>query len=139
MSQISKLEEVIKNIELNKDKTNELLKRIKIIKRGIRNRKKRNKNYNDLSLTKSEIKNDIIMLNNRILEFESLKDNMKQLARDRIIEDIELLEHRIEVVNDKINSTTNQKQLDVLNDSKNELNDRLKNKIIELNNVNQRI
>ena len=59
------------------------------------------------------------MLNNRILEFESLKDNMKQLARDRIIEDIELLEHRKEVVNDKINNTTNQKQLDVLNDSKN--------------------
>ena len=49
MSQISKLEEVIKNIESSKDKINELLKRIKTIKRGIRNRKKRNKNYNDLS------------------------------------------------------------------------------------------
>ena len=139
MSQISKLEEVIKNIESNKDKINELLKRIKTIKSGIRNRKKRNKNYNDLSLAISEIKNDIIMLNNRILEFESLKDKIKQLSRDRIIEDIDLLEHRIEVVNNKINNTTNQKKLDVLNDSKNELNDRLQNKIIELNNINQKI
>ena len=56
MSQISKLEEVIKNIESNKDKINEILKRIKTIKRGIHNRKKRNKNFNDLSLAISEIK-----------------------------------------------------------------------------------
>ena len=41
MSQISKLEEVMKNIESNKDKINELLKRIKTIKRGIHNRKKK--------------------------------------------------------------------------------------------------
>ena len=146
MSQILKLEEDIKklnkNIESNKDKIIELYKEIKTIRRGIRNRKKRNKNYNDLSLRIAEIKNDIrhykndtIMLSNRILEFESLK----QSARDKIIEEIELLEHRIEVVNNKINNTTNQKQLDVLNDSKNELNDRLQNKIYELNNVNQRI
>ena len=54
------------------------------------------------------------------------------------IEKIELLEHKIEVVNIKINNTTNQKQLDVLNNSKNELNTRLQNKIIELNNINQR-
>ena len=70
------------NIESNKDKINELLKRIITIKRGIRNRKKRNKNYNDPSLVISEMKNDIghhkndtIMLKRRILEFESLKDN----------------------------------------------------------------
>ena len=58
---------------------------------------------------------------------------------EQIIEEIELLEHRIDVVNNKIHNTTNQKQLDVLNDSKNELNARLQNKIIELNIVNQRI
>ena len=49
------------------------------------------------------------------------------------------MEHRIEIVNNKIKNTTNKKQLDVLNDSKNELNTRLQNKIIELNDVNQRI
>ena len=49
-----------------------------------------------------------------------------------------LLEHRIYMVNNKTNNTTNQKQLDVLSDSKNELNTRLQNKMIELNNVNQR-
>ena len=113
MSQILKLEEDIKkvnkNIESNTDKIIELYKRIVTIKRGIRNRKKRNKNYNDLSLRIAEIKNDIrhykndtTMLKNRILEFESLK----QLARDKIIEEIELLEHRIEVVKNKINNTT---------------------------------
>ena len=107
MSQISnkllnqklKLEENIKkvnkNIESNKDKIIELLKKIKTIKRGIRNRKKRNKNYNDLSLVISEIKNDIkhykndtIMLNNRILEFGSLKDNIL-LRIEKIKADVE--------------------------------------------------
>ena len=44
------VKKVNKNKESNKDKTKELLKRIITIKRGIRNRKKRNKNYNDLSL-----------------------------------------------------------------------------------------
>ena len=61
------------------------------------------------------------------------------MSKNQIIEEIELLEHRIEVVNNKINNTSNQKQLDALNDSKNELNTRLQNKIIELNNINQRI
>ena len=77
------IKKINENIESNKDKINELLKKIKTIKRGIRNRKKRNKNYNDLSLVISEIKNDIghhkndtIMLNNRILEFGSLRDNI---------------------------------------------------------------
>ena len=77
------IKKVNKNIESNKDKIIELYKRIVTIKRGIRNRKKRNKNYNDLSLVLSEIKNDIghykndtIMLNHRILEFESMKDNI---------------------------------------------------------------
>ena len=87
LDQKLKLEEDIKkvnkNIESNQDKINEFLKRIKTIKKAIYNRKKRNKNYNDLSLAISEIKNDIshykndaIMLNNRILEFESLKHNI---------------------------------------------------------------
>ena len=61
------------------------------------------------------------------------------MSKNQMIEEIELLEHRIEVVNNKIKNTANQKQLDVLNDSKNELNTRLQNKIIELNNLNQRI
>ena len=58
---------------------------------------------------------------------------------EQIIKGIELMERRIEIVNNKIKNTTNKKQLDVLNDSKNELNTRLQNKIIELNDVNQRI
>ena len=47
LDQKLKIEEAIKkvnkNIESNKDKINELLKRIVTIKRGIRNRKNRNK------------------------------------------------------------------------------------------------
>ena len=77
------IKKVNKNIKSNENKINELFKKIKIIKKGIYNRKRRNKNYNDLSLAISEIRNDIghykndtIILNNRILEFESLKDNI---------------------------------------------------------------
>ena len=58
---------------------------------------------------------------------------------EQIIEEIELLERGIDMVTNKINNTTNQKQIDVLNDSKNELNTRLQNNLIVLNNVNQRI
>ena len=58
---------------------------------------------------------------------------------EQIIEEIGLLEQRIDMAHNKISNTTNQKQLDVLNDSKNELNTRLQNKIIKLNNVKQRI
>ena len=79
----SDIKKISENIKSNENKINELLKRIEIIKKGIYNRKKRNKNYNDLSLVISEIRNDIrhykndtIILNNRILEFESLKDNI---------------------------------------------------------------
>ena len=89
------IKKINKSIESNKDKINELLKRIVTIKRGIRNRKKRNKNHNDLSLAISEIKNDIshykndtIMLNNRILEFESLKSNIL-LRIEKIKADVE--------------------------------------------------
>ena len=58
---------------------------------------------------------------------------------EQIIKEIESLDSRIDVVNKKINNTTNQKQLDVLNDCKNELNTRPQIKTNELNNVNQRI
>ena len=75
------IKKVNKKIESNKDEIIELYREIVTIKRGIRYRKKKNKNYNDLSLRITEIKNDIrhykndtIMLKNRILEFESLKD-----------------------------------------------------------------
>ena len=74
------IKKVNKNIESNKDKIYELYKEIVIIKRGIRNRKQRNKKYNDLSLRISDIRNDIshykndtIILKDRILEFENLK------------------------------------------------------------------
>ena len=110
MSQI-----INKNLESNKDKIFELYKEYLTIRRAIRRRKKKNKDYNYLSLRISELKkafshykNDTIMLNNRILEFKSLKDNMEQF-----IDEIELLEHRIEMVNNKINNTTNKKQLEV--------------------------
>ena len=87
LDQKLKMEGDIKKVNKNKEsKTNkiiELYKEIKTIKRAIRNRKKKNKKYIDLSLRISEIRNDIghykndtIMLNNRIVEFESLKDNI---------------------------------------------------------------
>ena len=80
---IDNIKNVNKNRKSNENKINELIKRIKIIKKGIYNRKRRNKNYNDLSLVISELRNDIshyendtIILNNRILEYESIKDNI---------------------------------------------------------------
>ena len=77
------IKKVYKNIEANKDKIIKLYKEIKTIKRAIRNRKKKNKNYDDLSLRTSELRNDIshykndtIMLQDRLIEFESLKNNI---------------------------------------------------------------
>ena len=64
----------------------------------------------------------------------SLRENKKQL-----LQTIKLIEDRIENVNNKIKNTTNRKQLDVLNDSKNELNTRLKNKTKEVEKIDQRI
>ena len=88
------IKKVNKNIKSNEDKIIELYKEIKTIKRIIRNRKKKNKKYNDLSLRMSEIrnnishyKNDTIMLKNRILQFESLKDNIL-LRREKIKADV---------------------------------------------------
>ena len=77
------IKKVNRNIESNEDKINELYKKIKTIRRAIYNRKKRNKKYNDLTLRIGEIKdeikhykNDTIMLKDRILEFESSKNNI---------------------------------------------------------------
>ena len=98
------IKKVYKNIESNKNKIIELYKEIKTIKRGIRNRRKRNKNYNDLSLVLSEIKNaiehykkNIIILNTRILKFKNLEDNIL-LRIDKIKaddENIKTLENEI--------------------------------------------
>ena len=89
------IEKVNKNIESNKDKIYELYKKIVTIKRGIRNRKQKNKKYNDLSLRIIEIRNDIshykndaIMLKDRILEFENLK-NIILLKIEKIKTDVE--------------------------------------------------
>ena len=92
------IKKVYKNIESNKDKIIDLYKEIITIKRAIRNRKKRNKNYNDLSLRIVKLKNDIshykndtIMLKDRILEFENL--NNKLLLRiEKIKADVENME-----------------------------------------------
>ena len=72
-----------KNIESNKDKIIELYKEIVTIKRAFRNRKNKIKNYDDLSLRIFELKNDIshykkdtIMLKDRLIEFENLKNNI---------------------------------------------------------------
>ena len=71
------------NIEMNGEEINKNNKEIINIKRTIRNRKNKNKNYDDLSLRRSELKNskmhyeiDIIVLNFRIIEFEGLRNNI---------------------------------------------------------------
>ena len=70
-------------IETNLEAISKIIKEIKTIKRAIRNRKMKNKNYDVLSLKKSELKisvihyeNDIIVLQDRIIEFENLKNNI---------------------------------------------------------------
>ena len=89
---------VDKNIETNEGKIIELYKEIKTIKRAIRNRKKKNRKYNDLSLRVLELRNDIghykndtIMLENRLIEFESLKDNIL-LRIEKIKADVEKMD-----------------------------------------------
>ena len=99
LDQKLKLEEDIKivnkNIESNKDKIVGLYKEIVTIKRAIRNRKDKNKNYDELSLRILELKNDIshykndiFMLKDRTLEYESLK-NIILLRIEKIKADIE--------------------------------------------------
>ena len=89
------IKKVNKNIESNKDKIYELYKEIVTIKRAIRNRKQKNKNYNDLSLRISDIRNDIrhymddtSILKDRILEFENLR-NIILLRIEEIKTDLE--------------------------------------------------
>ena len=74
------IKKVNKNIESNKDKFIDLYKEIITMKRAIRDRKNKNKNYDELSLRVFELKNDIIhykndtiMLKDKLIEFENLK------------------------------------------------------------------
>ena len=48
------------NIEMNHGETNKIIERIEIIKRTIRNRKNKNKIYDDLSLRITELRKAII-------------------------------------------------------------------------------
>ena len=71
------------NIETNEEEINKINKEIKTITRAIRNRKMKNKIYDDLSLRISELKNsithyenEIIISKNRIIEFENLRNNI---------------------------------------------------------------
>ena len=89
------IKKVNKNLELNKDKFIELYKDIITIKRAIRNRKNKNKNYDELSLRVFELKkdishykNDTIMLKDRLIEFENLK-NLLLLRIEKIKVEVE--------------------------------------------------
>ena len=99
LDQKLKIQQDIKNVnenrESNKDKTFEIYKENITIKRAIRNRKNKNKSYDDLSLRVFEIKNDIshykndkIMLKDRLIEFEYLKNNIL-LRIEKIKADVE--------------------------------------------------
>ena len=93
--------ETNKNIESNKDKIIELYKEIKTNKRTIGNRKNKKKIYDDLSLRVFEFRNDIIhykndtiLLKDRLIEFENLKNNL--LFRIKKIEaDVENMDQNI--------------------------------------------
>ena len=50
------LGKIYKNIEINEGETNNIIREIKTIKRAVRNRKNKNKNYEDLSLRIAELK-----------------------------------------------------------------------------------
>ena len=97
-----KLEEDIKkvniNIESNKDKFIELNTEIVTIKRPIPDRKTENKTYDVLSLRMSEskidishYKNDTIMLKDRLIEIENLKNKIL-LRKEKIKADVENME-----------------------------------------------
>ena len=99
LDQKLKIEQDIKNvnenIESNKDKIIDLYKKIVTIKRANRSRKNKNKNYDDLSLRVFEVKidishykNDTIMLKDRLIEFEYLKNNIL-LRIEKIKADVE--------------------------------------------------
>ena len=105
LDQKLKIEEDIKkinlNIESNKDKIIELYKEIITIKRAICDRKKENKNFDDFCLRISELKNyisyyknDIIILKDRLIEFENLKRNLL-LRIEKIKADMENMDQNI--------------------------------------------
>ena len=50
------IRKIFYNIETNEEEINKINKEIKTIKRAIRNRKMKNKNYDDFSLRISELK-----------------------------------------------------------------------------------
>ena len=67
-------------IEINEEELNKIKRENKIFKRDIRNRKNKNKIYEDISLRISELKNsilhyenDIILVKDRIKEFANIK------------------------------------------------------------------
>ena len=95
---IEDIKKVNKNIESNKDKIIELYKESVTIKKAIRDRKNKNKNYDDLSLRVLELKNDIshykndtIILKDRLIEFENLKNNIL-LRTEKTKTDVENME-----------------------------------------------
>ena len=92
------IKKVSKNIESNKDKNIELYTENVTIKRASRDRKNENKNYDDLSLIVFELKKDIsyykkdtIMLKDRLIEFENLKNNIL-LRIENIKTDVESMD-----------------------------------------------
>ena len=73
---------IYNNKEINEEEVNEIIEEFTTVRRAICNRKKKNKNHDDLSLRIPELKNfivhyekDIFVLKERILDFEGLKDN----------------------------------------------------------------
>ena len=63
-------------MEINEEEINKINKEIKTIRRAIRYRKRKNKNYDDFSLRISELRgsithyeNDIFVLRDRIIQF----------------------------------------------------------------------
>ena len=87
MRQILKIENDIKNInkniKSNNEKIDELYIQLRRVKQGIYKRKMRNKKYDDLTAARLDIrnnikhyKNDTVVLENRLIEFINLKNNI---------------------------------------------------------------
>ena len=90
-----------KSIEKNEEERNKNNKEITNIRRAIRNRKNKNEIYDDLSLRLMESKNfiihyeeDIFIFKNRIVEFETLRNN-KNVKIKSINQNIKLLKKNI--------------------------------------------
>ena len=78
------MKKYITNIETIEEEINKNIKEIKTIKRAIRNRKNKNKIYDELSLRLLELKNfiihyenDKIVLRDRMTDFEELRNKLK--------------------------------------------------------------